>query len=42
MKRAYSLSGAAEFQVEYDIFEGVESKREDPAKKEEIQQKNTK
>jgi hypothetical protein len=30
-ERAYSLSGAAEFQVEYDIF-GVESKREDPAK----------
>jgi hypothetical protein len=37
-EKGYSLTPAAEFQLEYDIFEGVESKREDPAKKEETQQ----
>jgi len=42
-ERPYSLTSATECQLEYDIFEGVESKRENPAKREETQQrKNSK
>lgn len=37
-EKGYYLTPAAEFQLEYDIFEGVGSKREDPVKKEETQQ----
>jgi hypothetical protein len=37
-EKGYSLTPATEFQLEYNILEGLESKREDPAKKEETQQ----
>jgi DNA-binding HxlR family transcriptional regulator len=37
-EKSYSLTPAAEFQLEYDIFQGVKSKSEDPAKKEETHQ----